>query len=135
MKPITVICAQAPDHVAIGIEIPVLLLEIGVPFYFDSPAVIAVRNDRADGLDRHARDSLVAGIERKPGPLGGGGFDGDAVVDTHGHYVIDKAVLIPVLPNAFFEEAFGLVGGVAVIPVRADQPVADAAPGPVLRFL
>ena len=120
--------AQAPDRFAVGVEIPGLLAEVRIPFYFDGAAIGPVGYDRPDGLDRHARDGLLTGGERQAGVLGGNGFDGDPIVDPHREDVIQVPALVVVLPDAFLQEARRLVGA-------AYQPVIDGAPGAITAIL
>ena len=112
-----------PERVTVGIEIPLFFCKILVPFHFNHTPIMAVCNNRSDGFNAHARDGAILGVEGQVFALCADCFDRNFVAHLHGVDIADETIGVSVDPNPFGQEIGRLVGGVALVPVSAHQPV------------
>ncbi len=91
--------------------------------------IATVFGDHAGGLDRHHRHGVAGVIKRQVVLADVGGLDGDAFTHAHGAHLGGDAVVVEaVLPDAFVDEAVGLV---AALHHGADEPAGGGGLGGV----
>lgn len=109
-----------PDGGLIGVEIPLARWAQALPVHTHLAAIAIVFGDHAGGLDRHHRHGVAGVIKRQVVLADVGGLDGDALAHAHAaHLGSDAVVVEAVLPDAFIDEAIGLV---APVHHGADEP-------------
>jgi hypothetical protein len=102
-----------PDGGSIGVEVPLPRWAQALPVHTHLAAIATVFGDHAGGLDRHHRNGVAGVIKRQVLLADVGRLDGDALAHAHAAHLGGDAVVIEaVLPDAFVDEAIGLVAAV-----------------------
>lgn len=118
---------NTPDGAPVGIEEPLPWRAKALPVDADLAAIARIFSHHTGGLDLHHRGCVAIGFERKAMLLGVGSLDGDPIPEPHGAHLGANAVVIEaVLPDAFIDEAIGLV---ATVHHSADKPARVGALG------
>ena len=104
---------NTPDGAPVGIEEPLPWRAKALPVDADLAAIARIFSHHTGGLDLHHRGSVAIGVEGEAMLLGVGRLDGDPIPEPHGSHLGTNAVVVKaMLPDAFVDEAIGLVATV-----------------------
>src|SRR3954471_4131939 len=112
-----------PDRRLVRVEVPVLRLESGIPFYLKVTPVSPVGNDRSHCLYCHFGHGPASGIEGQVVLLRRGGLYGNAVSDAYGTHLVEELVLVAVLPHALIDELLSHIRRIVARPICANHPI------------
>jgi hypothetical protein len=103
-----------------GIEEPLPWRAEALPVNPDLAAIARILSHHAGGLELHQRGCVAIGVEGEAMLLGVGRLDRDPIPEPHRAHLDANAVVVEaVLPDAFIDEAIGLV---ATVHHSADEP-------------